>query len=76
MRSSLENDVTPCVAGANNVTTSSTTSTTTGAGSGTRKKRFPSRWSLRQLIYSSPILNRRRSQTSSGSSKSQRNGTY
>ncbi|VEN35448.1 unnamed protein product [Callosobruchus maculatus] len=26
-----------------------------------RKKRFPGRWSLRHLIYSSPILNRRRS---------------
>lgn len=50
MRSSLENDVPPCVAGQ-------------------RKKRFP-RWSLRHLIYSSPILNRRRSQNSSGSSKS------
>ncbi|CAH1959546.1 unnamed protein product [Acanthoscelides obtectus] len=25
-----------------------------------RKKRFPGRWSLRHLIYSSPILNRRR----------------
>lgn len=51
MRSSLDNDVPPCVAGQ-------------------RKKRFPSRWSLRHLIYSSPILNRRRSQNSSGSSKS------
>jgi E3 ubiquitin-protein ligase RNF19A len=54
MRSSLESDVTPCVAGQ-------------------RKKRFASRWSLRHLIYSSPILNRRRSQNSSGSSKSHRN---
>ncbi|XP_044262948.1 E3 ubiquitin-protein ligase RNF19A-like [Tribolium madens] len=40
---------------------------------GQRKKRFASRWSLRHLIYSSPILNRRRSQNSSGSSKSHRN---
>ncbi|KAG5891157.1 hypothetical protein JTB14_000545 [Gonioctena quinquepunctata] len=54
MRSSIENDAAPCVAGQ-------------------RKKRFPSRWSLRHLIYSSPILNRRRSQNASGSSKSHSN---
>ncbi|XP_056644385.1 E3 ubiquitin-protein ligase RNF19A-like [Diorhabda sublineata] len=51
MKSSTENDVTPCVA------------------AGQRKKRFPGRWSLRHLIYSSPILNRRRGQTTSGPSK-------
>ncbi|XP_028152708.1 E3 ubiquitin-protein ligase RNF19A-like [Diabrotica virgifera virgifera] len=51
MRGSIENDVTPCVAGQ-------------------RKKRFPGRWSLRHLIYSSPILNRRRAQNASGPSKS------
>lgn len=46
-----------------------------GACGGQRKKRFPSRWSLRHLIYSSPILNRRRSQNnaSGSSSKSHRN---
>ncbi|CAH0552562.1 unnamed protein product [Brassicogethes aeneus] len=36
---------------------------------GSRKKRFPTRWSLRHLIYSSPILNRRRNQSASGPSK-------
>ncbi|XP_074034112.1 E3 ubiquitin-protein ligase RNF19A isoform X2 [Leptinotarsa decemlineata] len=55
MRSSIENDVTPCVAGQ-------------------RKKRFSSRWSLRHFIYSSPILNRRRTQNASGPSKSQNKG--
>lgn len=39
-----------------------------------KNKRFPSRWSIRHLIYSSPILNRRRSQnSSSSSSKSHKN---
>lgn len=36
---------------------------------GQRKKRFPGRWSLRQLIFSSPLLNRRRGQNLSGPSK-------
>ncbi|KAK9884574.1 hypothetical protein WA026_007417 [Henosepilachna vigintioctopunctata] len=40
---------------------------------GQRKKRFPTRWSLRQLIYSSPLLNRRRNHNGPASSKSSKN---
>ncbi|KAF7268701.1 hypothetical protein GWI33_018205 [Rhynchophorus ferrugineus] len=40
---------------------------------GTRsKKRFPGRWSLRQLIYSSPLTRRRSSGSGVGTSKSHR----
>ncbi|KAL3278117.1 hypothetical protein HHI36_013462 [Cryptolaemus montrouzieri] len=39
---------------------------------GQRKKRFPGRWSIRQLIYSSPLLNRRRNHSSGASSKASR----
>lgn len=53
------------------------TAPTAGGGSGgQRKKRFPSRWSLRHLIYSSPILNRRRSQNASGPSKSHKTSEF
>ncbi|XP_060523951.1 E3 ubiquitin-protein ligase RNF19A-like [Cylas formicarius] len=40
---------------------------------GQRKKRFPSRWSLRHLIYSSPLA-RRRSSNGGGSSKVPKKG--
>ncbi|XP_045465659.1 E3 ubiquitin-protein ligase RNF19A-like isoform X1 [Harmonia axyridis] len=39
---------------------------------GQRKKRFPGRWSIRQLIYSSPLLNRRRNQGNGSTPKPSR----
>lgn len=39
---------------------------------GQRKKRFPGRWSLRQLIYSSPLTRRRSSGSGGGTSKAYR----